>query len=77
MTIERVLSFARQIAVGMEYLHSRHIVHRDLKPPNVFVSNAGVIKICDFGIAKLVGENAKSMVGSMTVGVGTPAYMYV
>lgn len=47
------LRFAREIAAGMQYLHSRRppIVHRDLKADNILVSDLGEIKISDFGLA--------------------------
>ncbi len=48
-----VVSFARDIATGMEFLTSQSIIHRDLKSPNVLVCSNGldipVCKICDFG----------------------------
>lgn len=42
-------SIFTQICVGINYLHNNSLVHRDLKPENVLISNANVIKICDFG----------------------------
>ena len=75
----------RQVAKGLEAAHARGIVHRDLKPENVFLAldedGEPVTKVCDFGIAKLVGDAAAGLVDSGALGtqtglaLGTPLYM--
>ncbi|KAJ7071104.1 kinase-like domain-containing protein [Mycena amicta] len=45
--------FTRQIAAGLEFLHSKKVLHRDLKGENILVETSGVCKISDFGISKL------------------------
>jgi len=69
------LSIIRGLAIGLSYAHSKGIVHSDLKPGNVFVTETGQVKILDFGIARIVQENAEE--GEFDVGeLGalTPSY---
>jgi eukaryotic-like serine/threonine-protein kinase len=60
-----------QLFEGLDYSHSRGVIHRDIKPANLLVSEAGVIKISDFGIARI----GRSSDGPSNEIVGTPYYM--
>jgi serine/threonine-protein kinase len=59
------------VAAGLDYAQQRKIIHRDIKPSNLFLTTDRVVKIMDFGLAKMVEEvrRASTIIG------GTPNYM--
>jgi serine/threonine protein kinase/Tfp pilus assembly protein PilF len=71
-SIEEILNIAIQIAEGLNVAHKKSIVHRDIKPDNLMLTNEGLVKIMDFGLAKLRGAPGLTQTGST---VGTLAYM--
>lgn len=68
------LNLFRQTCSAVDYLHSRGIVHRDLKPANVLVTVTGMVKLLDFGIAKILDPSANdgTTMPLMTVGYASP-----
>ncbi|MBM4337156.1 MAG: tetratricopeptide repeat protein [Deltaproteobacteria bacterium] len=66
-----VASLGLQICAGLHYAHANKIIHRDIKPANLFYTRERVVKIMDFGLAKMIEEVRK---GATMIG-GTPYYM--
>ena len=52
-----IKDYMRQILRGMAYVHEKGICHRDLKPENILKNKDGVVKICDFGSAKVLSPD--------------------
>jgi serine/threonine-protein kinase len=69
---DTVLNYLMQISEGLAYAHRLNVVHRDIKPANIMITDRNVLKITDFGIAKLLTEQRNK---STTMIMGTPLYM--
>lgn len=72
-SIGDAVHIAMVCAEGMKQAHELNMVHRDIKPDNILLTSKGIVKVADFGLAKLIDEDV-SMTQSGT-GLGTPLYM--
>ena len=66
------MDIVAQACRGLDYAHRNGVVHRDVKPGNLLVSESGVVKLADFGIARATGQSSITQVGSV---LGTAAYL--
>ncbi|XP_020299603.1 mitogen-activated protein kinase kinase kinase 13 isoform X2 [Pseudomyrmex gracilis] len=64
---EKLVSWSKDIAAGMTYLHAHKIIHRDLKSPNVLIGQNEVVKISDFGTSRPMLESSTKMTFAGTV----------
>lgn len=71
-SIPQVLNILLQTSLGLDYAHKHGIIHRDVKPANIILLKNGIIKILDFGIARVAESTLQTRTG---IAMGTPAYM--
>ena len=64
-------SILEQTAAALDFAHSKGIIHRDIKPANLIVTSEGIVKIADFGVARMQSQNT-THTGTL---LGTPTYM--
>jgi eukaryotic-like serine/threonine-protein kinase len=69
----RALEIARDISAALEHAHSRGVIHRDIKPDNVLLGNDRVVKLTDFGLAKLLRQDQR--LTQSGIAIGTPHYI--
>ncbi len=80
LKLKPILEITRQVLLALSEAHALNIVHRDLKPENIMLAyrastDEQVVKVLDFGIAKLLGQNNDGIGTTTGLLFGTPAYM--
>ena len=75
MPVAAVIAIAAQVCDGLAAAHAGGVIHRDIKPANLIVTPAGVVKICDFGIARGPFVTADTSLTGPMFAMGTSKYM--
>ena len=74
-TPEQALSVVPPVCEGLQYAHDHGVVHRDIKPENLLLDREGRVKIADFGIARMLGDDTPGPSVAESQPAGTPQYM--
>ena len=72
MVFEQAIAMFCHALDGLEHAHSMGIIHRDIKPANIMLSDTGIVKVMDFGIARVLGTSRMTKQGNI---IGTIEYM--
>ena len=75
LSIERALVVVLQVCHALRHAHARGIIHRDIKPENVMITQDGVVKLADLGLAKRIEAGANDGLTKAGSIFGTPYYM--
>ena len=72
LSLDEALNIAEQVLNALIVAHSHGVIHRDIKPENIHILPSGIVKLTDFGIARITFEPSLTMEGEV---FGTPSYM--
>jgi serine/threonine protein kinase len=74
LPVDKAVDVARQICDALAVAHAQGVVHRDIKPANILLTTTGTVKVCDFGIARLIHQHQTDLTAPHTA-IGTSGYM--
>ncbi len=74
LPLDRALEIGAGILEALDYSHQRGIIHRDIKPANVMITDKGIVKVMDFGIARAMDDLGATLTSTWNV-VGTAQYL--
>lgn len=74
LPVPEAIHYIRQVCSGLAYAHRKKVIHRDIKPENLMLTDDGIIKIGDLGLAKWIGEDSGSLTQTGLV-MGSPFYI--
>ncbi len=74
LPIRNAAEYICQAAAALGYAHKKHLIHRDIKPENLLLTNEGIIKVVDLGLAKWAGEESSMMTQTGDI-LGSPIYI--
>jgi hypothetical protein len=72
---DEALAIVRQVCEALEFAHAQGVVHRDIKPGNILLDAHGRVKVTDFGIAQLAGDEPRTALTATGALLGTPEYV--
>lgn len=75
LPITQACSIIHQATFGLQHAHSRGMIHRDIKPHNIMLTNAGNVKILDFGLARMHRKPASMSITRSGAALGSPEYL--
>ncbi|MEJ3745664.1 serine/threonine-protein kinase [Actinomycetes bacterium KLBMP 9797] len=75
LAVERAVAIAAQVCAALAAAHAAGVIHRDVKPSNLIVDHSGVVKVCDFGIARLQARDGDAALTAHSQTVGTCEFM--
>jgi eukaryotic-like serine/threonine-protein kinase len=75
LPVSVTLAIGKQLCRALEVAHEQGVIHRDIKPQNIAVEPSGVLKVMDFGIARLAIRSKDQGLTQEGVSIGTPEYM--
>jgi eukaryotic-like serine/threonine-protein kinase len=74
LPVRRAMEIVADVCGALDFSHRNGIVHRDIKPANVMITQAGAVKVMDFGIARALADNAATVTQTASV-IGTAQYL--